>query len=210
VTAGSAAAATSTRLVIARHAETEGNVARVHQGRTDSPLTAAGREQIAALADKIRKVFPETVAVYGSPTGRARQTAAEVAGRFGLVAEIDTNLVEGSFGDWEGRSAAEFAALGFWETAKADPDYAAPGGESLRQCGERAAATFWSIAQRHCGHTVVVVTHQGPVCQGLAVMLQTPFPGFEYGLANGGFRELLIEAGRVETGLEWRAAAVRL
>ena len=29
---------------------------------------------------------------------------------------------------------------------------------------------------------MIVVTHQGPICQGLATLLETPLPGFEYGL----------------------------
>ncbi len=198
------------RLVIARHGQTEGNAAGVHQGRTDSPLTERGVRQADVLGEEVRRWHPGATAVYTSPLGRAAATAASVGRIAGLPVRTDPGLVEGSFGAWEGATMAQLDERRFWERATADPDYAAPGGESLRGCGERAAASFRSIAARHPGETVIVVTHQGPICQGLAVLLGTGFPGFAYGLANGGLCELVIEGGEARIERTWRARPVDL
>ncbi len=180
------AAAELTRLVIARHGETEGNRSGVHQGHTDSPLTAAGRTQAVQLAEELRRRYPEASAVYSSPLGRALSTAAAAAEPLGLSVAVEPDLIEGSLGDWEGLTGEQFDRLGFWAKVKADPDYTAPGGESFRECGRRAAGVFERLARRDRSATVIVVTHQGPICQGLAALLETPLPGFEYGLSNGG------------------------
>ncbi|MCP3975901.1 MAG: histidine phosphatase family protein [bacterium] len=200
----------STRLLIARHGQTEGNAAQIHQGRSDSALTAEGIDQAARLATELRRLYPDAAAVYASPIGRALTTASRVAAAFGLEPTIEADLVEGSFGDWEGSTREQLEIHGFWRKAKADPNYAAPGGESLRQCGERAASAFRSIARRHGGDSVIVVTHQGPICQGSAVLFETPFPGFEYGLANAGFREVVVSSDGVTSGHEWRPSPVSL
>lgn len=202
------AAVVATRLVIARHGETEGNRSGVHQGQTDSPLTATGRTQAAELGRELRQRYPRVSAVYSSPLGRAQSTAAAVAEAWGRSVAVEPDLIEGSLGDWEGLSSERFEQLGFWASVKADPDYAAPGGESFRECGRRAAGTFERLARRTRGSTVIVVTHQGPICQGLATLLETPLPGFEYGLGNGGFCEVVFAGGGVSRGSVWRPRPV--
>jgi probable phosphoglycerate mutase len=193
-----------TRLVIARHGETEGNRAGVHQGHTDSPLTAAGHTQAALLGGELHRRHPGVAAIYSSPLGRAFTTATAAAEPFGLAVVALSDLIEGTFGDWEGLPREQFEQLGFWAKAKADPDYSAPGGESFRSCGRRAAGVFERLARRHQGQTVFVVTHQGPICQGLATLLETPLPGFEYGLGNGGFCEVVFAGDDVSRRAVWR------
>lgn len=200
----------STTLVIARHGETEANLAGVHQGRTDSPLTSDGHKQAVALGIELKRRHPKAVAIYTSPLGRAQATAAAVAQALGLSISLEPNLVEGSFGEWEGATLEQMVSRQFWHRAKADPDYAAPGGESFRACGTRAAAVFRQIAARHTGHNVIAVTHQGPVCQGIASLVDSGYPGFQYGLRNGGFREIEFGSAGIRLGNAWRARPVDL
>ena len=202
--------AAPTTLVIARHGETEANLAGVHQGRTDSPLTSDGHEQASALAAELSGRYPEAVAIYTSPLGRAQATAAAIAQTLGLSISVEPALVEGSFGEWEGATLEEMVTRGFWDRAKANPDYAAPGGESFRACGARAAAVFQQIAARHIGATVIAVTHQGPICQGIANLVDSGYPGFQYGLRNGGFREIEFGSAGIRLGAVWRARSVDL
>lgn len=196
------------RLVIARHGETEGNRAGVHQGQTDSPLTAAGRSQADALGDELRRRYPAASAVYSSPLRRALSTATAAAEPLGLAVTTEPDLIEGSLGDWEGLPSARFDELGFWAKAKADPDFAAPGGETFRACGTRAAGAFERLARLAKGSAVIVVTHQGPICQGLATLLETPLPGFEYGLDNGGFWEVVFTSDGAGRSKVWRPRPV--
>jgi broad specificity phosphatase PhoE len=64
-------------------------------GRSDPPLTAAGRE--AALT---KLVGVEVAAIYVSPLRRARETAAAIA--CGVEPIVLPELAEISFGEWEG------------------------------------------------------------------------------------------------------------
>jgi broad specificity phosphatase PhoE len=88
---------------LVRHAETEWSRERRHTGRTDVPLTDAGREAARALAPRLAShAFAR---VLTSPLSRARETA-ELAG-FGDRAEPREELVEWDYGDDEGRTTEE-------------------------------------------------------------------------------------------------------
>ena len=116
---------------VARHGETAWSLSGRHTGRTDLPLTERGEEQARALGRRLRAVVFATVLT--SPSRRAVRTCA-LAG-FGAAAEIDPDLAEWDYGDYEGRRTAEILAL--------RPDWqlfrdGAPGGETPEQVGARA------------------------------------------------------------------------
>jgi broad specificity phosphatase PhoE len=73
-----------------RHGETEWTVSRLHTGLTNLPLTAAGEEQARALRSRLQ--VASFARVIYSPLQRAARTC-ELAG-YGMVAEVDKNLVE--------------------------------------------------------------------------------------------------------------------
>jgi broad specificity phosphatase PhoE len=73
------------------------------------------------------------VKVFTSPLQRAYQTC-RVAG-FGAEAEVDVDLVEWNYGEYEGRTSAEIhAKRPNWDLFRDG----CPGGESLAEVGERA------------------------------------------------------------------------
>jgi broad specificity phosphatase PhoE len=88
---------------LARHGETEWSLAGRHTGLTDIPLTARGEENARQLGVRLQE--GEFVRVATSPLSRARRTC-ELAG-FGERAEVDADLVEWDYGDYEGRRTAE-------------------------------------------------------------------------------------------------------
>jgi broad specificity phosphatase PhoE len=118
-------------LCLARHGETAWTLSGQHTGRTDLPLTERGERQACALADRLREgSFAKSLT---SPSQRAVRTA-ELAG-FGKLAEIDADLAEWDYGQYEGRRTAEILAE--------RPDWqlfrdGCPGGESADQVGTRA------------------------------------------------------------------------
>src|SRR5207247_1666190 len=67
----------SMRLLLIRHAESQGNFERRLQGRREFPLTERGLAQAQALAERL--VSLPLSAVYSSPVGRAIQTAEVLA-----------------------------------------------------------------------------------------------------------------------------------
>ena len=118
-------------LYLGRHGETAWTLSGQHTGRTDLPLTENGERQARALGQRLRGlVFAK---VLTSPSQRAVRTC-ELAG-FGAEAEVDPDLAEWDYGEYEGRRTAEILAE--------RPDWqlfrdGAPGGESLEQVGARA------------------------------------------------------------------------
>jgi probable phosphoglycerate mutase len=90
------------RLVIVRHGETEWSRTGRHTGRTDLPLTDAGRSAAAALRPLLAgRTF---ALVLTSPRQRARETAA-LAGF--PDAEVCDDLVEWDYGEDEGRTTID-------------------------------------------------------------------------------------------------------
>ncbi len=93
----------ASEIVVVRHGETEWSIARKHTGRTDLPLTAAGRRRAAALKDILGQRSFALVLV--SPLRRARETC-ELAG-LGDRGEICDDLREWDYGEYEGLTTAE-------------------------------------------------------------------------------------------------------
>jgi broad specificity phosphatase PhoE len=91
---------------LARHGETVWSLSGQHTGRTDLPLTERGERNARNIGIRLRGlVFAK---VLTSPMQRARRTC-ELAG-FGAVAEIDPDLVEWDYGQYEGRRTVEIQA----------------------------------------------------------------------------------------------------
>jgi broad specificity phosphatase PhoE len=91
---------------LARHGETAWSLSGQHTGRTDLPLTERGEQQARALGQRLRGA--RFVKVFTSPSQRARRTA-ELAG-LGSPAEIDPDLAEWDYGQYEGRRTADILA----------------------------------------------------------------------------------------------------
>jgi 2,3-bisphosphoglycerate-dependent phosphoglycerate mutase len=163
------------RLLLVRHGETAWNAVGRLQGQTPLPLNARGQRQAVALT---RAIATESVqAVYSSDLQRARQTAHSIATALGLLVQHEAGWREMAFGRWEGLTWAEIqqrdpAALAAWQ---ADSLHVAPPeGETLAQVHERVKAAFAGLIAAHQGHTVVVVSHGGPLRLLLCLTLGLP------------------------------------
>jgi probable phosphoglycerate mutase len=118
-------------LVLVRHAETDWSRAGRHTGRTDIPLTAAGRAAAEALRARLADSSFERVLV--SPLARARETC-ELTG-LAARAEPRSDLQEWDYGDYEGLTTAEVQARrGDWSLWRDG----CPGGERAADVGLRA------------------------------------------------------------------------
>lgn len=91
---------------LARHGETAWSLTGQHTGLTDLPLTELGQHTAMRLGERLKGLTFSKV--FTSPLQRARQTC-ELAG-FGSVAEIDSDLVEWNYGQYEGRRGEDIRA----------------------------------------------------------------------------------------------------
>jgi broad specificity phosphatase PhoE len=132
---------------LARHGETAWSLSGQHTGRTDLPLTERGEQQARALGQRLRGA--SFVKAFTSPSQRARRTA-ELAG-FGGLAEIDPDLAEWDYGQYEGRRTADILAeRPGWFLFRDG----APGGETPDQVAARADRVIQRI--RAIGGNVVI------------------------------------------------------
>jgi broad specificity phosphatase PhoE len=116
---------------LARHGETAWTISGQYTGLTDLPLTERGERNARRLEERLRGLT--FAKVFTSPLQRARRTC-ELAG-FGAVAEIDEDLVEWNYGDYEGRHSVD--------VHRERPDWelfrdGSPGGESPAEAAARA------------------------------------------------------------------------
>ncbi|MDF0653047.1 MAG: histidine phosphatase family protein [Nitrospira sp.] len=116
---------------LARHGETAWTISRQHTGLTDLPLTERGERTARRLGERLKGLT--FAKVLTSPLQRAARTC-ELAG-FGAIAEVDRDLVEWDYGQYEGRRTDEIRVeRPDWELFRDG----CPGGESPKQVGERA------------------------------------------------------------------------
>jgi probable phosphoglycerate mutase len=118
-------------IYLARHGETVWSREGRHTGRTDLPLTQQGESNAQHLGERLAGLI--FAKVLTSPLQRAKRTC-ELAG-FGAVAEVDPDLVEWNYGEYEGVRTVEIR--------KQRPDWelfrdGCPNGESPADVAVRA------------------------------------------------------------------------
>jgi broad specificity phosphatase PhoE len=147
------------QIFLIRHGETEWSLNGRHTGSTDLPLTANGERRAAQLLGFLRPVA--FARVLTSPLQRARRTC-ELAG-LGAAAQVEPDLHEWDYGDYEGRTSAEIRAeRPGWNVFQDG----CPNGESVDQVSRRADRVLAGL--RVIDGTVALFSH-GQFLRALAV-----------------------------------------
>lgn len=144
------------RLALLRHGRTAWNDEGRLQGRTDLPLSEAGK---ALLCGRRLPAAWRAAPWYVSPLRRARESADCL----GIAARVEERLIEMSFGDFEGRTLAELRddpALDMAALEDGGLDFQPPGGESPRQVQARLRPWLAEIAG---GPAAGALTHKGVI-----------------------------------------------
>jgi broad specificity phosphatase PhoE len=167
---------TITQIFLIRHGETEWSLTGQHTGTTDIPLTENGR-RVAKLFEPL-SAKESFALVLTSPLERAR-TTCELAG-LGSQAEINRDLMEWNYGEYEGLTSQQIRAK--------SPEWmlfrdGCPGGESPEQVGARVdrliarvRAVDGQVALFAHGHILRVLAARWlgfPVAAGSHFMLDT-------------------------------------
>jgi len=132
-----------------RHGETEWSRTHRHTSVTDLPLTQIGEQVASSLANRLSGV--DFSLVLTSPRERARRTAA-LAG-FGS-AEVDQDLAEWAYGDYEGITTNQIRETDPGWTVFTHPT---PGGETPEQLASRLDRAVSRV--RACPGNVLIFGH---------------------------------------------------
>lgn len=153
-------------LIVIRHGETQWNIEGRLQGHKDTPLTHNGVRQARAVAIRLADTLTsrDNLQFWSSPLPRALQTASILADVWAVpYAQFKQtpDLMERSFGVWEGRTRAEIEhdfPDQYRNQQEAPWDYAMPQGESRNDLAARLHKWLASLEQNS---THIVVTHSG-------------------------------------------------
>ena len=156
---------TSTRVLLIRHGQSQGNAERRFGGHSATPLSALGVAQAGATARALRD--EGVTAIYSSDLLRAVETAEPLARETGLAVRSTDAFRERSVGRMEGltfEDAAEQFPEEYAALLRRDFDHVLLGGESYRQLLDRAARELDRAVEAHRGGTVAVFSHTGTIC----------------------------------------------
>ena len=148
-----------TRLLLIRHGNTEWHGLSRVLGQNDIPLNAVGLEQARSIAAALAGIG--ITQILTSPLARAAQTAEVLGERAGVATTVDARLTDMRVGEWEGMTYADLATRDDYRSFVADPlETKIPGGETLGQARERAAAAISDAVESAIARQVLaVVTH---------------------------------------------------
>ena len=148
-------------IILARHGETDWNVAEVFRGRADVALNETGVQQAELLGEYLSGVKID--AVYSSPLKRALKTAEAIAGRHALEVNVVHGLIDFDFGEWQGFSHQEvkdkYKEL-YAEWINHPDQVRMPAGESLGDVRKRAMVVVNDIMERYHEGRVVLASHR--------------------------------------------------
>ena len=151
------------RLLFLRHGEIGEQYHNRYVGSTDVSLSEQGRRQAFAVRELLKgRAFDYCVC---SPMKRCRETAIAVMESKGIRIEIDQNLREIDFGQWEGMSFDEILRTSpdqvrHW--AAFDPSFAFPDGEKIGDFLTRIESIAGRMAN-DSADTILVCTHGGVI-----------------------------------------------
>lgn len=141
-----------------RHAETEWSREGRIQGRTDIPLSEAGRR---ILESRAIPADCRAMRVLTSPLRRCVETASLLGVG---PAQCEDRLAEMRWGEWEGRTLGDLRAeLGraMSDNEARGLDFTPPGGESPRQVFDRVRPLLATVASE--GRATLAISHKGVI-----------------------------------------------
>ncbi len=150
----------TTKLLLVRHGEPELKQALL--GKTDSPLSALGFQQLTAFFKKLG-AFDRLIS---SPLLRCKMFSTDYCEKHDTALHIEPQLREFDFGDWDGmtyqdlhQTHPEAIARFFSDPANNSP----PNGESLCSFSQRVESTALRLIDKYQNERLVVLCHAGVI-----------------------------------------------
>jgi len=152
------------------------NVAGVAQGWGDSELSDRGRQQVARVAERLKRVGAD--ALFSSPLQRALTTAQKIAEWTGLEIRTLDDLREMNYGRWEGQKFLDVRKTDEenYQSWITDDEFACPEGESHAQVRGRIvhALSVVTGSTQKLANRVIIVTHGTAIRVAVTVLLGLP------------------------------------
>ena len=154
-----------TTLLLVRHGESVGNLARLLAGHLDVSLTEKGLKQAELTAKYLAERY-KVDEIYSSDLARAYQTALTLSSRIGVpvqrdraLREIDVGVRTGiKYDDYKRDFPSEYE---IWQQDAGKMKF--PNGESTVEMADRIWRKLKEIVDKNEGKTVAVFTHATPI-----------------------------------------------
>ncbi|MEM7818630.1 MAG: histidine phosphatase family protein [Candidatus Aenigmatarchaeota archaeon] len=164
------------RILLVRHAETEGNRKGIFLGSIDESLNENGRKQAEKLAKRLKKEKIDVI--FSSKLKRAKETAEIINKYHNLPIKFDELLKERNFGIFQGRPKEEFFNA-LKESGKEFHEFLPEKGESCQEVQNRSIKFFNKVVKKYQNKTVLVVTHASVIVELLFYLTKLPREEFK-------------------------------
>lgn len=162
-----------TRVYLIRHAPHAHQRTRIVGRAAGMRLPEASLRIAERLAERL--AGEGIAAVYCSPLDRARETAAPLAARLGLAAEICPEANEVDYGQWTDRTVEELRAHALWERYNRCRSLTRiPGGETMVEVQARMVGLLERLRAAHPDQAVALVGHGDPIRSAICFYLGIP------------------------------------
>lgn len=161
----------TTTIDLLRHGEPQGG--RRFRGSVDDPLSDLGWQQMESRLAP----YSGWQHIVSSPLLRCLQFSRYLAEQRNISLQIERNLREVSFGEWEGKTAEEIEATdpqtikSFWENPVLNTP---PKGEKIVDFSNRILNAWHSLIEEHKGQHLLLIGHGGSHRIILSDILNTP------------------------------------
>jgi len=141
-------------------------------------LNAQGRNQSAALSEKVLKLG--VTRIFTSPMERARETAEPLATRAGIQIEVREAFNEVDFGDWTGQTFADLELQEKWRQWNVNrPGIRPPYGEMMIEVQARFVTEIELLRQNFPSDRIAIFSHADPLRATLMHYMSMPLEHFE-------------------------------
>lgn len=125
----------------------------------DSHLTELGKNQVHALAKKLKKEKIDII--YASPADRTRETVDIIRSVIKVPVVYDNRFVEIRTGIFDGKLITDHKA--FYVDPLEEFSKPTPGGESLNEVARRMMAAVLEINKKYAGKRILLISHGDPL-----------------------------------------------
>lgn len=158
------------QILLIRHGQSEADLLEVHEGKSDFPLTAKGREQARWMARRVTEEFPPDF-IWASTLKRASETATILRERVGCPIQLLDELKEHDNGDMAGKPLSEVPIP--WDILPFEKY--GRNGESKIEFRARGEQVFSRICKSSEAYNrIAIVSHGGMISRIIESFLQLP------------------------------------